>query len=184
MSEQERFASNPILREAFEKLQWRSRGVNSGVERMHYSEAAMLIAEIERLQRENEVASDPNLAGTCLSCGQRRVVGASQPCAEPSDEPTRAAVNCALRHADEKLYSESIDALALKRLAEEVRRLRASQPVDLQTPASHCCHEWAVIGGVMSSAGYDYTDHCKLCDARRTRFAPLSPGDSTFLEQC
>lgn len=47
---------------------------------------------------------------------------------EPSDEPSRAAVRCALKHADEKRYNESIDALALKRLAEEVRRLRASVP--------------------------------------------------------
>lgn len=49
--------------------------------------------------------------------------------------------------------------------------------------APHCCHEWVLMKGSMSSAGYRYVDRCKLCGEKRERTAPLEPGDSTFLEQ-
>lgn len=65
---------------------------------------------------------------------------------------------------------------------EELKRLSAGSSPETKS-APHCCHEWVLMKGSMSSAGYRYVDRCKLCGEKRERTAPLEPGDSTFLEQ-
>jgi hypothetical protein len=52
-----------------------------------------------------------------------------------------------------------------------------------ETPVAHCCHEWKVISGTLSTAGYHYVDRCTKCGEQRERNAPLEIGDTTFLEQ-
>jgi hypothetical protein len=56
-------------------------------------------------------------------------------------------------------------------------------PSTQETPVAHCCHEWKVISGTLSTAGYHYVDRCTKCGEQRERNAPLEIGDTTFLEQ-
>lgn len=46
-----------------------------------------------------------------------------------------------------------------------------------ETSVPHCCHEWRLISGKMTTAGYHYVDRCAKCGEQRERHAPLGAGD-------
>lgn len=84
-----------------------------------------------------------------------------------------------LKEMPDASLAEEIDAAV-----DEAQRASGLAPSPTQeTPVAHCCHEWVVVRGVMSSEGYHYNDRCKLCDEGRERYMPLAPDDLTFLEQ-